>query len=152
MKLIFNSVKIEDKENDAYEDLDENNKSEITSNESIRLEEEKDHLKVETLVRDAFWNVYRPGALEHYIVHNLRNDSSFLKNLAYVIEKDNEKSSDNVLIKLYDLSVQSTDTQIAQIAQLAHIMHIAYSVNSYADCVKFHTCGNVGLLFFLAPH
>ena len=54
-----------------------NNESEKTSNETIRLEEEKDHLKIETLVRDAFWNVYRPGALEHYIVHNLRNDSSW---------------------------------------------------------------------------
>ena len=90
MKLLFNSVKTEDKEEDAYEDLDENNKSEITSNETIRLEAEKDHLKVENLVRDAFWNVYRPGAFEHYIVHNLRNDSSFIKELAYIIEKNSE--------------------------------------------------------------
>jgi hypothetical protein len=45
---------------------------------------------VENLVRDAFWNVYRPGAYEHYIVHNLRNDSSFIKDLAYVIEEDDE--------------------------------------------------------------
>ena len=88
MKLLFNSVKTGDKEGYAYEDLDENNKSEITSNETIRLEAEKDHLKVENLVRDAFWNVYRPGAFEHYIVHNLRNDSSFIKELAYIIEKE----------------------------------------------------------------
>lgn len=52
----------------------------------IRLEEENDHLEVEKLVRDAFWNVYRPGAYEHYIVHHLRNDESFISNLAYVIE------------------------------------------------------------------
>ena len=90
MKLLFNSVKTGDKEGYAYEDLDENNKSEITSNETIRLEAEKDHLKVENLVRDAFWNVYRPGAFEHYIVHNLRNDSSFIKELAYIIEKNGE--------------------------------------------------------------
>ncbi|MBR5503904.1 MAG: N-acetyltransferase [Methanobrevibacter sp.] len=67
-------------------------KSELkeTQNETIRLEEEKDYFKVENLVRDAFWNIYRPGALEHYIVHNLREDSSFIKDLAYVIEKDDE--------------------------------------------------------------
>ena len=82
MKILFNSVKI-----DAE---DEKNKSEKSSNETIRLEEEKDHLKVENLVRDAFWNVYRPGAFEHYIVHNLRNDSSFIKELAYIIEKNGE--------------------------------------------------------------
>ena len=54
----------------------------------IRLEEEKDYFEVENLVRNSFWNVYRPGAFEHFIVHNLRDDGSFIKDLAYVIEKD----------------------------------------------------------------
>lgn len=54
----------------------------------IRLESEKDYMEVEELVRDSFWNVYRPGAYEHFIVHNLRDDESFLENLAYVIEED----------------------------------------------------------------
>ena len=56
----------------------------------IRLEEKRDYLEVENLVRNAFWNLYRPGAYEHYIVHNLRNDKSFIQKLAYVIEKDNK--------------------------------------------------------------
>ena len=56
----------------------------------IRLENENDYLKVENLVRNSFWNIYRPGAYEHYIVHNLRNDPSFVKELAYVIEKDDK--------------------------------------------------------------
>ena len=81
MKLLFNSVKIEDKGK---------NKDDKSNEESIRLEEENDYLKVENLVRDAFWNVYRPGAYEHYIVHNLREDGSFIEDLAYVMEKDNE--------------------------------------------------------------
>lgn len=54
----------------------------------IRLESEDDYFEVEKLVRDSFWNIYRPGAFEHYIVHNLRNHDSFIKNLAYVIEDD----------------------------------------------------------------
>lgn len=54
----------------------------------IRLEQEKDYFDVENLVRDSFWNVYHPGASEHFIVHNLRNDDSFIKELAYVIEED----------------------------------------------------------------
>ena len=56
----------------------------------IRLENENDSWEVENLVRNSFWNVYRPGAFEHYIVHNLRDDESFIRNLAYVIE-DNGK-------------------------------------------------------------
>ena len=56
----------------------------------IRLENENDYLEVENLVRNAFWNIYRPGAWEHYIVHNLRDDPSFVKELAYVIKKDDK--------------------------------------------------------------
>lgn len=54
----------------------------------IRLEKIDDYLEVENLVRDSFWNIYRPGAFEHYIVHNLRDDPSFIRDLAYVIEDD----------------------------------------------------------------
>lgn len=56
----------------------------------IRLETQKDYFKVENLVRDSFWNIYRPGAYEHYIVHELRDDPSFMRDLAYVLEVDNE--------------------------------------------------------------
>lgn len=84
MKILFNSVKIDDADKKDY--CEEEKEYE----ETIRLEEEKDYLKVENLVRDAFWNVYRPGAYEHYIVHNLRNDSSFIKDLAYILEESDE--------------------------------------------------------------
>lgn len=56
----------------------------------IRPENEKDYLEVENLVRNSFWNIYRPGAYEHFIVHNLRDDESFISKLAYVIEKDDK--------------------------------------------------------------
>ena len=32
---------------------------------TFRREEEQDRRAVEHLVREAFWNVYRPGCLEH---------------------------------------------------------------------------------------
>ena len=37
------------------------------SNIMIRLEKKEEHQKVENLVRESFWNVYRPGCLEHYV-------------------------------------------------------------------------------------
>ena len=54
----------------------------------ITLEREDDHFEVEDMVRNSFWNIYRPGAYEHLIVHNLRDDESFISNLAYVIKND----------------------------------------------------------------
>ena len=37
------------------------------SNIMIRLEKKEEHQKVENLVRESFWNVYRPGCFEHYV-------------------------------------------------------------------------------------
>ena len=39
----------------------------------IRNEEEKDYFSTENLTREAFWNVYLPGAKEHYVLHCLIN-------------------------------------------------------------------------------
>lgn len=57
---------------------------------NIRLEKENDYFEVENLTREAFWNIYRPGCIEHLVIHNLRKDSCFVKELDYVIELDNK--------------------------------------------------------------
>ena len=59
-------------------------------NITIRLETEKDYRAVEELTREAFWNVYVPGASEHYFVHMMRNHPDFIPELAFVLEKDGE--------------------------------------------------------------
>ena len=51
------------------------------SNIMIRLEKKEEYQKVENLVRESFWNVYRPGCLEHYVLHQLRNDPAFVPEL-----------------------------------------------------------------------
>ena len=33
----------------------------------IRLETKDDYRAVENLTRESFWNVYRPGCMEHYV-------------------------------------------------------------------------------------
>jgi predicted N-acetyltransferase YhbS len=53
-------------------------------NISIRLEEERDHEKVEFLTREAFWDKYRPGCFEHLVVHKIRKVPAFIKELSYV--------------------------------------------------------------------
>ncbi|MBQ7959226.1 MAG: N-acetyltransferase [Oscillospiraceae bacterium] len=56
----------------------------------IRNEEERDYFAVENLTREAFWNVSFPGCNEHYFIHVMRNHKDFIKDLAFVVEKDNE--------------------------------------------------------------
>lgn len=56
----------------------------------IRLEEEKDYFEAENLTREAFWNIYRPGCFEHLIIHKLRSDKAFLKELDYVILEEDK--------------------------------------------------------------
>ncbi len=59
-------------------------------NLTIRLETEKDYRAVESLTREAFWNVYKPGADEHYFVHMMRSHPDFIPELAFVLEMDGE--------------------------------------------------------------
>ena len=65
----------------------------------IRLERKEDHAKVENLVREAFWNVYRPGCLEHYVLHQMRDAEDFVPELNFVLEKDDEIIGQNVFVK-----------------------------------------------------
>ena len=55
---------------------------------TIRRETEKDYRAVENLTREAFWNVYRPGCTEHYVLHCYRADSGFVPELDFVMELD----------------------------------------------------------------
>ena len=54
---------------------------------TIRLETEHDRRTVEELTREAFWNVYKPGADEHYFVHQMRSHPDFIPELAFVAEQ-----------------------------------------------------------------
>lgn len=56
----------------------------------IRLETPNDYRKVENLTREAFWNVYRPGCMEHYVLHCYRDREDFVPELDFVMEKDGE--------------------------------------------------------------
>ena len=56
----------------------------------VRNEEPKDYRAVEELTRDAFWNVYKPGADEHYYAHVMRTHPDFIPELTFVLEMDGE--------------------------------------------------------------
>ena len=70
-----------------------------TNDCSIRLEQKEDYGKVENLVRESFWNVYRPGCSEHFVIHVLRDDPAFVKDLDFVMEQDGELIGQNMFMR-----------------------------------------------------
>ena len=64
----------------------------------IRSERKEEHREVENLVRESFWNVYRPGCLEHYVLNQLRNDDAFIPELDFVMEKDGKIIGQNMFM------------------------------------------------------
>jgi predicted N-acetyltransferase YhbS len=66
---------------------------------TIRLEEKKDYRVVENLVREAFWNVYKPGCSEHYVIHVLRDDPAFVPELDFIMEQDGRLIGQNMFMK-----------------------------------------------------
>ena len=62
----------------------------MNDNITIRLETKEDYRAVENLTREAFWNVYRPGCMEHYVLHCYRNDPAFVPELDFVMERNGE--------------------------------------------------------------
>ncbi len=54
---------------------------------NIRLEQPKDFREVENLTREAFWNVYRPGCTEHYVLNQYRTNPDFIPELDFVMEE-----------------------------------------------------------------
>ena len=66
---------------------------------TIRLENSEDYREVENLVRESFWNVYKPGCSEHYVIHVLRDDPAFVKELDFVMEKDGRLIGQNMFMR-----------------------------------------------------
>jgi len=84
----------------------------------IRLENKNDYAAVENLVREAFWNVYRPGCLEHYVLHQIRNAEDFVPELAFVLEKGGEIIGQNVFVKA---NIKTDDGRVIPIMTMGPI-------------------------------
>ena len=72
--------------NSVFTTINPKTNKEIT----IRLERVEERFAVENLVRESFWNVYRPCCLEHYVMHQLREEAAFVPELDLVMELDGQ--------------------------------------------------------------
>lgn len=85
---------------------------------TIRLEKKEEQHAVEALVREAFWNVYRPGCLEHYVLNQLRNDPAFVPELDFVMEKDGQLIGQNIFVRA---NIKADDGRIIPIMTMGPI-------------------------------
>ena len=67
----------------------------------IRPERPEEYREVESLVREAFWNIYRPGCSEHYVLHVLRDDPAFVSELDFVMEQNGRLIGQNMFMRTF---------------------------------------------------
>ena len=65
----------------------------------FRHEKPEDYRAVEYMIRESFWNVYHPGCSEHYVMHVLRDDPAFVKELDFVMELDGRLIGQNMFMR-----------------------------------------------------
>jgi len=56
----------------------------------IRQTAESEYSQTENITRESFWNLYKPGCVEHLILHNLRKSKSHIAKLDLVAVSGNE--------------------------------------------------------------
>lgn len=65
----------------------------------IRLERKEERRETESLVREAFWNVYCPGCSEHCVLNRMRDFPDFVSELNLVMERDGRIIGQNVFVR-----------------------------------------------------
>ena len=123
---------------------------------TISLERKEERREVENLVRESFWNVYRPGCLEHYVLHVLREDPAFVPELNFVMKKDGKLIGQNMFMRAV---INSDDGRAVPIMTMGPIciapelkrkgygkMLLDYSLNEAAKLGAGAVCfeGNIG--------
>lgn len=89
-----------------------------TNDLKIRSEKVEDIGTVDNLIRESFWNVYRPGCLEHYVMHCMRKHPDFMPQLCFVMEKGGEIIGQNIFWKA---EITSDDGRIIPIMTMGPI-------------------------------
>lgn len=85
---------------------------------SIRQETKKDWKDTETVAREAFWDLYRPGCVEHLMVHRLHKDKSYEPDFSFAALEDSQMIGE-ILVSRALLSGKAAQRRVISIASLA---------------------------------
>lgn len=85
----------------------------------IRQERPEEYRAVETLVRDAFWDQYGPGCMEHYLLHLLRSHPDFVPQLDLAAVRDGKPVGQCACVKGLLLGDDGTRRQVLTLGPIA---------------------------------
>lgn len=109
----------------------------MKNDHTIRLERKNEQRETENLVREAFWNVYCPGCREHYVLHCLRENSAFIPELNFVLEKNGALIGQTVFVRA---EIKADDGRIIPILTMGPIcIAPAYKRQGYGKILLDYT-------------
>ena len=79
---------------------------------NIRNEKESDYQAVEDMTRKAFYNLYVPGCIEHYLVHIMREHEDFIPELALVLVRDGRVIANIMYTKAKLIDTDKNEKQV----------------------------------------
>lgn len=112
----------------------------------IRNERKQEYHEVENLVREAFWNVYRPGCLEHYVLHCLREDPAFIPELDLVMEAEGRLTGQCIYMHA---TIQADDGRSIPIVTMGPIgIHPDYKRQGYGKALLDYSLAEAARMGF----
>lgn len=104
---------------------------------TLRPEEPSDAAEAEFLTREAFWNAFKPGCDEHYLLHVMRSDPSFIPELNFVAEQNGRIIGSIVYTKS---SVTAPDGRLLETVTFGPVSVLpAYQKSGVGSRLIFHT-------------
>ena len=104
---------------------------------TIRNEEQKDWAVVEKITRQAFYNLYVPGCVEHYLVHIMWEHEDFIPELDFVLELDGQVIGNIMYTKAKLTDENGTEKEILTFGPVS--IHPAYQRMGYGKMLMEHS-------------
>ena len=103
----------------------------------IRNEKNEDWELVERITRQAFYNLYVPGCVEHYLVHIMREHEDFIPELDFVLELDGQVIGNIMYTKAKLTDENGTEKEILTFGPVS--IHPAYQRMGYGKMLMEHS-------------
>lgn len=103
----------------------------------IRNEQKEDWEIVEKITRQAFYNLYVPGCVEHYLVHIMREHEDFIPELDFVIERNGDVIGNIMYTKAKLTNENGCEKEILTFGPVS--IHLAYQRMGYGKMLMEHS-------------
>ena len=103
----------------------------------IRNEKKEDWETVEKITRQAFYNLYVPGCVEHYLVHIMREHEDFIPELDFVLELDGQVIGNIIYTKAKLIDENGTEKEILTFGPVS--IHPGYKRMVYGKMLMEHS-------------